>query len=223
MFKKILTLGLLIFAVLGLLASTMDADFIQCPGGGGCDGSDNSDVITGTVGFDGIFGSQGNDIIFGDAGDDSLDGEAGNDVVFGGLDSDVVLGKEGNDVLMAGPDRLNTGQAADGDEGNDTFNVLVSDVSACLLIFAGPGNDEVNLLGFGPYTAQAPFGPDGFTEGWIHVIDPITGGDIFIAVTEDGDTGAETINGLLSPNPTLLIGTDPNEVIACDDTIPEFI
>jgi hypothetical protein len=72
-----------------------------------------------------------------------------------------------------------------------------------LFINGGPGNDAVNLIGFGPYSATTPFGIPNVEPGVILTVDPITGGRIFVDVNPNGD-GAETINGLLMPNPIFL-------------------
>ena len=95
------------------------------------------------------------------------------------------------------------------DEGNDTFNVFAGEILGCLSIESGEGLDVLNLIGFGPYSATAPFGQTGFGAAFVQIFDPITGGQIVVEVSENDDTGAEIINGLLSPNPTIV------------DTLPE--
>jgi Ca2+-binding RTX toxin-like protein len=138
-------------------------------------------------------------------------GGSGDDFISGGPGSDSIYGNEGNDILLAGTDTPGYGQLIDGNEGNDTAYALVGEVTSCLVIYGGPGSDYANLLGHGPYSASQPFGitPAGWTEGFVHVVDPVGGGDIYIYVVENGDAGTEFINGLLSPNVTFIEGSTP--------------
>jgi Ca2+-binding RTX toxin-like protein len=237
--KKLLLIGILSLIGLGLIVAPIQADFIQCDGVNECVGTEFADVINGTPVLDEIGGLDGNDTIFaGDnpiANNASvmdkeavgglmfgvsrnflvfiaepISGGPGNDFISGGPGSDSIYGEAGNDIILAGTDNPTYGQIVEGNDGNDTVHVLVGDVGACLLIYGGSGSDSVNLFGFGPYSAQPPFGlAPGWTEGWIHEIDPIAGGDIFIYVVENGDAGTEFINGLLSPNVTFFEGMTP--------------
>jgi hypothetical protein len=225
---KVGLLGLLVF---GLTSTGLQANFVLCPAAGGTCGpaegtTDDADVIMGSSNDDDLLGFGGNDVIFAGPGDDSADGDEGgavpgNDIIIGGPGSDDLNGLEGNDILMPGPDNGPNllGQFVNGNAGNDTTNVFVSEISSCLHIqdfpeFGGTsGLDVVNLVGFGPYTAQKPFGQTGFGTTIIHVVDPITGGDIFIDVDEDSDEGIEVINGLLSPDVTFFNDELPDECV----------
>jgi Ca2+-binding RTX toxin-like protein len=133
-------------------------------------------------------------------------GGPGNDFISGGPGAESIFGEEGNDILLANTDVPTFGQNVNGGPGNDTIYVLAGDVSACMIILGQGGLDIVNLIGFGPYSASQPFGIDGLVLGWIHVIDPIGGGDIFIRVDGGNDSEVEVINGLLSPNVTYIPG-----------------
>jgi Ca2+-binding RTX toxin-like protein len=200
-------IGLLSALALMLLVSPSEANFVQCPGGqcGINQGaSDQSDVINGSPDVDDpITGEGGNDLIFGNNSADSIRGDAGNDLLLGGLGADEIFGGFDDDIILPGPDSLNISQHVRGDSGNDSVNVLVGEITACLFINGGAGNDGVNLIGFGPYRATTPFGVPDFEPGHILVVDPITGGRIFVDVSPNGD-GSETINGLLAPNPIFL-------------------
>jgi hypothetical protein len=155
--------------------------------------------------MDDIDGGLGDDFISGNDGADDLSGNDGDDLIFGGLGSDYLRGDLGNDILVPGPDgEPNYMQCVDGGGGNDITTVFVSQTTGCLVINDGGGNDLVNLIGFGPYSAQHPFGQTGFADDWVYLVDPIGGGDIFISVDETTDGGIEVINGLLSPNVTIV-------------------
>jgi hypothetical protein len=205
-------LGLLSALALMVLASPSEANFVQCPvGGGNCSVAqgvtDASDIINGSQNVDQrIDGLGGDDLIFGNDSPDDIIGRAGNDIIFGGLGSDIIVGSEGDDIILPGPDTFNFSQNAGGRDGNDTFNVVVSEVTSCLFISGAEGIDVVNLIGFGPYSVSAPF--DTFDEDgepdFILIVDPITGGRIFVEVSPDEVTSTEIINGLLTPNPTIL-------------------
>lgn len=195
-------LSLMLF---GVALNPIQADFVQCPSGGGsCNGTDNDDIINGTPSYDGITAMDGDDLIFGGDRGDSIDGNAGNDIILGGQGSEEIQGGDGNDNILPGPDALNLVQTVEGNEDNDTFYVLVAETVNCLVIYGGNGLDVANLIGFGPFSAQVPFGQAGFAAGFVHVIDPIAGGDVFIAVVETGNGDVEIIHGLLSPNPTIV-------------------
>jgi hypothetical protein len=207
MMKQVIFVGVLSVMISGLATAPIQADFIQCPNAGNCDGTDNSDVINGAPNVVGenIRAGLGNDFIFAGDGDEDSFGEEGDDVIFGGFGEDEVLGGPGNDILFAGADTgQNAEQLAQGDEGNDSFNVFVGEILGCLSIEGGEGFDAANLIGFGPYSATLPFGQPGFGAGFIVVVDPITNGQIAIMVSENDDTGTEAINGLLSPNVTIV-------------------
>jgi Ca2+-binding RTX toxin-like protein len=221
--SKFSIVGLLAIAVIGLSASLIQADFAQCVVGTTCwpgegFGSVNSDVFNGTPEDDIILGDgagNGNDVIFGHEGDDAIAGDQGNDVIFGGPGSDSIFGLDDDDILFPGPDRVGAGgQFANGTNGNDVVNVFAGEISTCLIIFNANDFDTVNLLGFGPYAAVSPFGQPGFVEGVVHVVDPIAGGDIYIHKIEATNNGTEVINGLLSPNATILALDDP-DVLDC--------
>jgi Ca2+-binding RTX toxin-like protein len=202
--KRYLLFGLLSLTSLCLFGIQSQADFVLCTGAA-CTGTPNADIIYGSATLDTINGLAGNDVIFGAAEDDVLLGGNDNDVLFGGLGNDQFNGQMGDDVIIVGPD---TGpfeaQIAQGETGNDTTNVFVGEISGCLSIEDFFGTDVTNLIGFGPYSATKPFGQPGFVSGFVTFLDPIAGGVISIEVDEATDEGIETINGLPSPNVTIV-------------------
>jgi Ca2+-binding RTX toxin-like protein len=139
---------------------------------------------------------------------DIISGGPGNDFISGGPGHDYIYGDAGNDLLLPNTDTLHYGQIVYGGPGNDTIIVSAGDVTSCLIIFGGPGSDSVNFLGYGPFSVSQAFGivPVGWTPGFIHLQDPIGGGDVFIEVFENGGEGVETINGLFSPDVTFFPG-----------------
>jgi hypothetical protein len=195
---------------LALMASPIQADFVQCDGGGACNGTDNSDIINGNSDANDINANGGSDVAFGNDGEDTLQGDDGNDISFGGAGDDDILGNDGNDIMLPGPDLASDSQQlTSGADGNDTTHVFVGEILGCLSIFDLGGADVANLIGFGPYSAQVPFGQPGFGAGVLVVMDPITNGIIAIAVSENDDTGVETINGLMTPNVTIVNAFPP--------------
>jgi hypothetical protein len=232
------TLIVALAVMLGLTASNGDATFFQCPPVGDCIGSTLSDFINGTPDLNYISGLEGDDSIFaGDnpiggpcknLDKETVDaiifvlpkcfalsplelimGGPGNDFISGGPGSDELQGEDGNDILLPGSDGIDFGQYVYGGPDNDTVFVFAGDTNNCLFIYGDPGQDVVNLVGFGPHTAVMPFEIGEQTISFLHVVDPITSGDVYIAVTSNGDLGTEVINGLISPNPTFVVSPNP--------------
>jgi hypothetical protein len=213
--KKLLLLGVMTFGVAGLMMGPGQAAFVQCPGGAGpitltdCNAlngtTDNADIINGSRDADRIVSLEGNDLNFGGEGNDRISTGDGNDVLFGGPGSDFLIGAGNDDLLLAGPDDFSANQETNGGEGTDATMVLAGDTVNCLLVQDSGGFDVANLVGFGPYVVEKPFGlQPGYGNGWIGLIDPIGGGNIYIRVKEDDDQGIERINGLANPNVTVL-------------------
>ncbi len=87
----------------------------------GLTGSDSSELIVGTSGFNTLIGNGGNDFMYGGAGNDTLSGGQGNDNLNGGDGNDRLDGGAGNDSLFGGKgnDRYQLTQL---DGGDDTIN-----------------------------------------------------------------------------------------------------
>jgi hypothetical protein len=222
-------IGLLSALALMVFVSPSDANFVQCPGGacGTPEGSTNeADVINGTQNNDDIMSYGGDDFIFGSAGMDFIISGAGDDIIFGGLNSDLIDGTGGNDFILPGPDDLDSSQEGFGLEGNDIFNVFVGEIVGCMRLYGQLGHDVVNFIGFGPYSANSPFGIPDFELGWILIVDPITGGLIFVEVSPDAGDNTEVMNGLPTPNPTFLTDAEFNVLYDPDtgsDPCPAYI
>jgi hypothetical protein len=127
---------------------------------------------------------------------------------------------------LPGPDDLDFSQEDLGGEGNDIFNVLVGEIIGCTILYGELGNDVVNLVGFGPYSATSPFGIEDFEPGFILIADPITGGLIFVEVSPDANFNTEVINGLPTPNPIFITLAEFNTLYHPDtgsDPCPAYI
>lgn len=101
------------------------------------DGNDNT--LTGTPGNDLINGLGGNDSIDGGAGNDTIHGQSGNDSITGGGGDDRIFGGLGDDTLSGIRGRLQS------DEGNDEINAIAQRGTGQIHIYAGTGNDKLNL------------------------------------------------------------------------------
>jgi hypothetical protein len=118
-------------------------------------------TIDAGAGNDTVLGSAGPDTLLGGPGDDRLSGGAGNDVLDGGIGNDTLSGGMGDDVMSGnvGDDTINLDGGADtayGDYydpidnvaigyGNETINVTATAVGSVTKIYAGAGNDTVNV------------------------------------------------------------------------------
>ena len=108
-------------------------------------GSNNDDVITGSIEDNSINGNDGNDRLRGEEGQDTLNGGNHNDLITGGADNDLLHGDNGSDRLYGnlgddllfgeelndllkggnGNDNLDGGEGDDrlfGEHGNDTLS-----------------------------------------------------------------------------------------------------
>ncbi|KZN45185.1 hypothetical protein N474_05480 [Pseudoalteromonas luteoviolacea CPMOR-2] len=81
------------------------------------DGTDQSDIVLGSIYKDTLKGYDGNDVLYAEQGNDTLYGGGGSDYLDGGLGNDTLIGESGNDVLDggAGNDQLQ------GRSGNDNY------------------------------------------------------------------------------------------------------
>jgi len=108
-------------------------------------GTDESEVINGSLADDQIYGNGGDDQIDGRAGMDFIYGGTGNDVIDGGAGSDIISGEDGDDVIAAGRD----GGSVGGGAGNDVYLFNLGD--GALFVDNTPGIDggETDTLSFG--------------------------------------------------------------------------
>src|SRR5262245_37413912 len=106
-----------------------------------CDGTNEDDIIIGTVAGDTIRGLDGNDKIQGNGNPDVIFGGPGNDIISGGEGTDTLFGEVGDDVILAdsGPNAIFGGGGASlfGGKGDDT---LLGGTDNDVLT-GGPGHD----------------------------------------------------------------------------------
>ena len=135
-------------------------------------GSDDGELIRGSLGSDTIFGNGGNDVIDGGAGDDYLFGGNGDDVISGGSGYDNVYGEAGNDIMAAGKggDPL-AGTSPDflsGGSGNDVyaFNRGDGGERGVTIDNADPDGSGIDTISFGKDVSRADL---------VASVDPSTG------------------------------------------------
>jgi hypothetical protein len=205
--KKLLLITILLSSIFTL---TSQADFFLCILN--CFGSEKDDFMQGSNDDDEIIGGFGSDLIFGADGRDLVAGQQDDDILFGGMGSDMVLGEQGNDTIFPGPDDMYELQIAGGGIGNDTFYVFAGETVNCQFIVGDIDFDELFLIGFGPYSAEFPYGATGPIETGSNIIiqDPIAGGFLFVSIS-DNDSNMERIYGLTSPNVSILNTDETDE------------
>jgi Ca2+-binding RTX toxin-like protein len=99
-------------------------------------GTVNSDTISGGNGNDQLSGGAGNDVLNGGNGIDTLDGGVGDDTLYGGngddilngnAGSDAVYGERGDDVIVhVAADNAGGSDIYDGGQGSDTLRLIVT-------------------------------------------------------------------------------------------------
>jgi Ca2+-binding RTX toxin-like protein len=187
-----------------------DTDFLF--GGGGTNelfGGDEFDLLVGGNDVDCIFGEDGIDLALGRDGNDNIHGGEKIDILIGGAADDLIFGDEGQTVEIAslsiglgnlffgdgigstGDDTIIGGSDNPGDPNNP---VLLTGID---FVFAGPGNDTVDIGDGGDFDtdpSSAPF--------------PLTFGGLVLGSAGDDEitagTGIDFIFG----------GTDDDEIVA---------
>lgn len=182
-----------------ILLGTMCADDID--GGDwddNIDGRAGSDVIVGGNGDDHIFAGLGDDVVFGGAGDDIVFGGAGNDHISGGAGNDRLFGEDGDDIVFgdAGDDHLSGGSGDDLLSGGDGKDVI-----------EGGAGDDTIVAGAGDDIAEGGFGNDSLSGG--DGGDLLSGGDGNDTVY--GDAGDDCISG--GNGNDVLAGGDGDDVV----------
>jgi Ca2+-binding RTX toxin-like protein len=151
--RRAALLAVVVSVLLGAFAGVAWATDVFCTGGR-CDGTEQSDFITGTPQRDVIFALGGFDEVYGLAGQDELNGNNGGDGLFGGNNSDTYNGGNGNDFLSefedvegnvtnSGADVMNGGTSADFMEGNTGADILRGQDGDEEAIFGDSGNDKL--------------------------------------------------------------------------------
>jgi Ca2+-binding RTX toxin-like protein len=108
-------------------------------------GTDESEVLSGSLADDQIYGNGGDDQIDGRAGMDFIYGGAGNDVIDGGAGPDIISGDDGDDVMAAGAD----GSSVGGGAGNDVYLFNMGDGALFIDNTPGTVSGETDTLSFG--------------------------------------------------------------------------
>lgn len=133
-------------------------------------GTDQDDVIDGSVSDDEMHGERGDDRLNGGAGDDEIYGEDGNDVLTGNTGDDQLVGGRGNDELRggAGNDTLIGGPGIDtlfGGPGADRFFASLPFDSADIVADFRPGEGDTVWIDFGQLRREEQGFPDKLTVG----------------------------------------------------------
>jgi hypothetical protein len=169
-------------------------------------GTDEFDLILGSLGKDQIKAKDGDDYVDGAGGDDKIDGGDGNDTLIGGLGNDRLKGGEGDDVLDGGEgdDKL------DGGDGNDTLIGGLGDDKlkggkGDDLLNGGDGDDELK----GGKGADTLNGGDGNDE-----IDAGSDDDVII-----GGDGDDTIDGGDGNDTAVFSGSITDFTISTNDGV----
>jgi Ca2+-binding RTX toxin-like protein len=165
-------------------------------------GTEDAEVLVGTVEHDGIDAGAGNDTVYAGAGDDLILAGAGDDVVAGEAGADTIYGGAGVDYLYGG----DGADVINGDEGDD---VLVGEADDDTLI-GGLGNDVLN----GGIGNDHLIGGDGVDTIYAGVGDDlIEAGDGNDAVV--GEEGADAIYG--GAGADYLYGGDGDDLVNGDE------
>jgi Ca2+-binding RTX toxin-like protein len=115
---------LLVSGVAYALSVQCDGVGDQYPDPGVCVGTDQNDVITGTVQRERIFALGGLDVVSARGGDDDVDGGRGRDDIFGGLGGDDLRGGRGPDDIDGGPG------TTDASNPPSSFDCRITDLEA---------------------------------------------------------------------------------------------
>jgi Ca2+-binding RTX toxin-like protein len=182
---------------------------------GGDNSNDGHDSLRGSNFPDLIFGNGGNDTIVGGGGNNTLVAGFGNDSVFANdTSNDFIFGNEGDDTIDVRPGNglLFAGQGNDSvfvpsgqgqfflNEGNDTFNALLSNTSALTVVGgndAADGNDFI-LTGLAADVVLGNGGADTIFGG--------SGNNVLV-----GGFGADCVAG--GNDSDLLFGNQDNDTI----------
>jgi Ca2+-binding RTX toxin-like protein len=182
---------------------------------GGDNSNDGHDSLSGSNFPDLIFGNGGNDTIVGGGGNNTLVAGFGNDSIFANTTSnEFTFGNEGDDTIVTGlgTDLVFAGQGDDSvlategtgqfflNEGNDTFNALLSNTSALTVVGgndAADGNDFI-LTGIAADVVLGNGGGDTIFGG--------SGNNVLV-----GGFGADCVAG--GNDADLLFGNQDNDTI----------
>jgi hypothetical protein len=128
-----------------VLAGAAYAAVVTCEGGL-CEGTDESDTITGSRQVDAIEAGGGSDEVFARMGHDVVRAEDGDDFVRGGFGADTLRGADGSDTLLGheGDDHL-YGQDDSGDDGGATEVLRDQETGDQDSVYGGEGSERINV------------------------------------------------------------------------------
>ena len=181
-------------------------------------GTDQDDILSGTVGPDALDGGAGDDTLFGNNLNDTMSGGAGNDALQGSAGNDNLSGGAGADALQGGlnNDTLSGGLGADtlfGGWGDDQLNGVeddaridgIQDIDDADFLNGGGGDDQIiagqnDIVTTGTGNDTVVLG-DWITEGHTaQIMDFNCDEDNILLVWDDADGEEPTVD--LQPNPT---------------------
>lgn len=206
-------------------------------------GTENDDLLVGTMCADDMAGGDGDDNMDGRAGDDVMAGGAGDDIIVAGLGDDTIFAGAGNDIVFggAGNDHISGGTGNDrlygeegddiifGDEGDDYLDggsgddLLVGGEGDDMI--AGGAGDDVIDGGDGDDTIDGGEGDDVLADG--RGQDVVLGGegDDRVIAAPDGEddlfSGGEGCDTLDYSNTTQGVTVDLAAGSACGVEIGE--
>lgn len=163
-------------------------------------GTEEDDVIVGSLGNDTITGEGGDDVLMGLTGRDVINGGDGDDVVDGGVGDDAMIGGAGDDVMIAteGDDDVNGGSGSDhyvinGTAGDD---VLITDTSGECDVLDARGAITSALIDMNAGESSYVDGRRITLAGGEEVISPL---DLYMLQDLSGSFGDDitTVRGLL--------------------------
>ncbi|TGX54063.1 hypothetical protein E5A73_08030 [Sphingomonas gei] len=151
--------------VLAMTGGTIDGGTETFTGIEGIIGGSAADSFTGSANADYLAGGAGNDSLDGGNGDDRLTGGTGNDLLTGGAGSDTAIftGKRADYSINTGTFKVTDTNAADGDEGTDTYSGVEYLQFADGIVSLGVDTNNAPMLGLPGLTAQVGQDNQGFS------------------------------------------------------------
>ncbi|WP_413208398.1 beta strand repeat-containing protein, partial [Rhodospirillum sp. A1_3_36] len=139
------------------------------------DGTENSDVISGSSAGDVIDAKEGDDTIHGWDGDDSIHAGQGNDLVSGGDGNDTVFAGRGEDTVSggAGDDSID-GQCGDDELWGDTHGPVSVGVELSSLLVDRDGSETQSITLSDVPEGTKVYAPDGTLIGEVGADGSIT-------------------------------------------------
>ena len=168
-------------------------------------GTNNNDLLTGSLSAETIYGLDGNDVIRAGSGNDTLFGGNGNDGLVGELGNDIINGGAGNDTLYGG-----NGDDADRyifSKGHGSDIVIdIDDVSA---------KDQLEFLNIKSTSAVFKrLGNDLLISGYGNIGDQVLIKQYYDATVSNQNKLFKFSDIVLKEAPLIIKGTNQNDVLA---------